>query len=347
MLGTNNNSNLSLSINNSNLSIIVNDQNAGYYWSSIIYTNYLLEEDSNLHDEGILEQVTFNRQDEITSYYFIFCRWVKKRRRTFDSAGSSFTKPEIINENNKIGFSSTLKFATSNISLKLIVYIDDSGLNVEIPFDSIVEHGQMKLANISVYQYFGATKRARIPGYTFVPDGIGALIRYDDTIKGIYNKRFFGNDLGLTQTKSNEQMLFANLYGVVHGVDQNGFINIIKNGSTYGNLIVNPSRTEDDFNKSYVLFEYRVLYTQYLNSRKTNSVRLVQEDMNKFDIKMNYQFLSSDNANYVGMANSYKKYLGLENNSNNLNDISLHLNVLAAENRPTLFGNKNFSMTLK
>jgi hypothetical protein len=67
--------------------------------------------------------------------------------------------------------------------------------------------------------------------------------------------------------------------------------------------------------------------------------------MNKFDIKMNYQFLSSDNANYVGMANSYKKYLGLENNSNNLNDISLHLNVLAAENRPTLFGNKNFSMT--
>ena len=45
---------------------------------------------------------------------------------------------------------------------------------------------------------------------------------------------------------------------------------------------------------------------------------------------MNYQFLSSDNANYVGMANSYKKYLGLENNSNNLNDISLHLrNVLA------------------
>ena len=34
--------------------------------------------------------------------------------------------------------------------------------------------------------------------------------------------------------------------------------------------------------------------------------------MNKFDIKMNYQFLSSDNANYVGMANSYKKYLGLE-----------------------------------
>ena len=346
MLGTNNNSNLSLSINNSNLSIIVNDQNAGYYWSSIIYTNYLLEEDSNLHDEGDLGASNFligrMKSPVIISY---FVGELRREEGLFDSAGSSFTKPEIINENNKIGFSSTLKFATSNISLKLIVYIDDSGLNVEIPFDSIVEHGQMKLANISVYQYFGATKRARIPGYTFVPDGIGALIRYDDTIKGIYNKRFFGNDLGLTQTKSNEQMLFANLYGVVHGVDQNGFINIIKNGSTYGNLIVNPSRTEDDFNKSYVLFEYRVLYTQYLNSRKTNSVRLVQEDMNKFDIKMNYQFLSSDNANYVGMANSYKKYLGLENNSNNLNDISLHLNVLAAENRPTLFGNKNFSMT--
>ena len=52
-----------------------------------------------------------------------------------------------------------------------------------------------------------------------------------------------------------------------------GFINIIKKtDSTLAVLIVNPSRTEDDFNKSYVLFEYRVLYTQYLNSRKTNSV---------------------------------------------------------------------------
>lgn len=346
ILGTNNDSNLSLSINSNDLSIVVNDLNASYYWSSIIDTSYLLDEDSNLHDEGDLGASNFligrMKSPVIISY---FVGELRREEGLFDSPASSFSKPVIINENNKVGFSSTLRFATANISLKLIVYIDNFGLNVEIPFDSIVEHGQMKLSNISAYQYFGATKRARIPGYTFVPDGIGALIRYDDTIKGIYNKRFFGNDLGLTQTKSNEQQLFANLYGVVHGIDQNGFINIVENGSTYGNLIVNPSRTEDDFNKSYILFEYRVLYTQYLNSRKTNSIRLVQDDMNEFDIKMNYQFINNENANYVGMANLYKDYLDLENNLNDFNNISLHLNVLAAENRPTLFGNKDFSMT--
>lgn len=346
IIGTNNVSNLTILVNKNDLGFIITNNDTGYQWSSQIDSSYLLDENSPLHDEGDLGANNFlikRMKSPVVITYFV--GELRREEGLFDSAGSSFTNIEIINSNNQYGFSSTLRLATANISLKLIVYIDDEGLTVNVPFESIVEHGQMKLSNISLYQFFGATKRDRIPGYSFLPDGIGALIRYDDEIKQIYNKRFFGINLGLGHNALDEPILSANLYGVVHGVNQNGFINIVESGSTYGSLIFNPSRTEDDYNKTYVSFEYRVLFTQYLNSQKTNSVRMVQANKNVFDIELKYQFLSNDNANYVGMANTYRNYLNLENNLVNNNDISLHLNVLAAENKPTLFGNRTFSMT--
>lgn len=345
-IGTNDKNNLSIYLNEEDLSFIIKNLETNYIWSSKIDTSYIFDEDSPLHDEG---DIGFNNfqlkrmKSPIVISYFI--NEIKREEGLFDQTASSFTKPNIINSNNEYGFESTLRLVNANISLKLKVVLNDDGLNVEIPFESIKEHGTNKLSNIIVYPYFGATKRDRIKGYTFIPDGVGALIRYDDVKKGIYNKRFFGNDIARNHSSLSEEMLYANLYGVVHGVEQNGFINIVYKGSTYASLLVNTSRNEDDFNKTYVSFEYRVLYNQYLNSSKTESVKLVQKDLNQFDIKMNYKFLSNEKANYIGMANEYKNYLNLLNENNLKSDISLHLNVLAAENKPTLFGKKTFSMT--
>ena len=222
----------------------------------------------------------------------------------------------------------------------MLVYLDANGLNVEVPVDSIEETSTQKISNLTIYQYFGATKNERIPGYVFVPDGIGALIRFNKRFKGAYNKKYYGTDLGSMQPEMAEQPLFANLYGMVHGIDQNGFISIIERGSAYANLISISAGTEDDFNRTFVSFDYRVIYTQYLNARKTSSVKMLQEHFNNYDIKLVYKFLNNNEANYLGMAKEYKNYLNL-NENNTDSEIGLHLNVLAAENRQTLFVSKH------
>ncbi|MDY0276675.1 MAG: DUF5696 domain-containing protein [Acholeplasma sp.] len=319
----------------------------GYYWSSKIDTSYLADENSPLNEDGDLGASNFlqkrMKSPVIVSYYVN--DELKKDEGVFDSGGTIFTTVDLKEGNEKIGFEANITFAVSGIRLKLKVYLDDSGLNVEIPYSSIKDGSKNKLSNISVYPYFGATKRSRVPGYVFIPDGIGALIRFDDTNKGVFTKRFYGNDLSLAQQVTDEQILYANLYGLVHGINQNAMMGIVENGSAYANLIYYSSRSEDDFNKTFVSFEYRVVYTQYLNAKKTNSVKMLQENLNEYDAKLKYHFLSDKSANYVGMANLYYDYLDFDSQTNNNQNIGLHLNVLAAENQQTLFGRKSFSMT--
>jgi hypothetical protein len=342
-LGENTTSNLALYVDETDLSFVVADLTTNYLWSSKPDLSYLEDPNSALHeaDDIGITPFGFRRINSplVVSYYV---GNLKRDEGLFDSLGSSFTYEEL--SGSKVGFEAKITFATSKIKLKLLVYLDANGLNVEVPVDSIEETSTQKISNLTIYQYFGATKNERIPGYVFVPDGIGALIRFNKRFKGAYNKKYYGTDLGSMQPEMAEQPLFANLYGMVHGIDQNGFISIIERGSAYANLISISAGTEDDFNRTFVSFDYRVIYTQYLNARKTSSVKMLQEHFNNYDIKLVYKFLNNNEANYLGMAKEYKNYLNL-NENNTDSEIGLHLNVLAAENRQTLFGKQTFSMT--
>ena len=77
------------------------------------------------------------------------------------------------------------------------------------------------LSSITPYPFFGVTKGDLTSGYVFIPDGVGALMRFNDkNISSTYTKKFFGNE---SATSLSEKSLFANVYGMVHGANQNGF----------------------------------------------------------------------------------------------------------------------------
>jgi hypothetical protein len=151
----------------------------------------------------------------------------------------------------------------------------------------------------------GATKRLRTPGYVVIPDGVGALIRYtDDPNIGVYSKRFYGSDEGLNAYTS-DQPLFANMYGLVHGHQHHAMLAIIDDGAAHANFNHYGSQVFLDFNFSYVSFNYRTTYRQFLNQAKTSSVNLLQKDSTAMDIGLHYQFLSGSEADYVGLANRF------------------------------------------
>ena len=338
--------NLELYVKQDDLSFRVVNLDTGYLGGSNFNFDYL-DETSPLHDEGDLGanegwKKIFNSPASVSYYH-------KTNIREEYLYSNHLSRKTFINTTttNKVGFKVKTSFFLSKVKFEYEVYLDQEGLHFEVPFDSIEEGDTFKLASIKLYPFFGAAKRNRIPGYVFVPDGMGALIRFDDAYdKGIYTKRFYGPDYGI-YLKSSEEYLTLNTYGVVHGVNQNGFISVIESGASHAILSHYPSQLTTDFNHTYVSYEYRKDYIQYLNKSKTSSVILVQENKNKYDIKQSFYFLSGDNANYVGMANKYKDKLIKEGvlEKTNHGDIPIHFDVLMSESKKAFIGRKVLKMT--
>ena len=64
--------------------------------------------------------------------------------------------------------------------MALEYYIDEDGLYMRLPASGIrFDESTYKLSYINVLPYMGAGKRGNT-GYTFIPDGSGALVRYED-----------------------------------------------------------------------------------------------------------------------------------------------------------------------
>lgn len=255
------------------------------------------------------------------------------------------------------GFVAGLYFGFSGIRMTLVVSLTEKGLDVSIPFDSIEDNEDARLSRVSVYPLMGAVKTDRIPGYIMVPDGIGALIRFDqaESFTSIFEKPFYGydpaNSREITATPESineEKSLYANTYGMVHGVGQNGYLAIVGSGAPYASLIIYPAKVTTDFFFAYANFTYRTVYRQPLNQSQTNTIVKLQKDANPFDLDLTYVFLNDEEADYVGMATAYRNDLideGLIAGEVLDTAVSLHLDVIAADNKKALLGVKTVLMT--
>ena len=213
------------------------------------------------------------------------------------------------------GFESTITFGISRIRLTVRVQFLTEGIFIEIPNDSIVESGNHKIGSIYVYPYLGAVKGDTTPGYMFIPDGVGALIRYQDAsttrqyTKEFYNPNFsFNMETDLNRMTAEGTALYAPVFGIVHGIDQNAIFATIESGAENGILTINFAGTLTPYNAIFTEFIYRRIYNQPVD-KANRFIQIMQEKRNPVDIKIRYQLLTNENANYVGMAKAYRNQL--------------------------------------
>ena len=365
------NVNFALYYKESDLSIRIVDKITDYIWGSSLFTEYLeKDEEGNylypeLVDEGdnTISQLNKRRiNSPVTIYYY---RTIDDfYEETIFTNSSSTMNAEIIDH----GFQASLYFGESKIKLKLKVILTDDGVEVSVPYDEIEELGNVdptnfRLKNINVYPYMGAIKRNRMEsGYLIVPEGVGSLIRFKDSEgKGTFLGRFYGEDLGLSSSiklediKNEEGFLIpepsltANMFGVVHGVNQNAMLTIIESGASYASFTASFASQERLQISSFQLsFNYRHNYSRKMNQSGSNVIKTVTEKAHNFDIKIKYLFLNNQDANYVGVANKYREaYLGKTEKDllTKKDNISLHLDVLGAENKPGFFKDQVMKMT--
>jgi hypothetical protein len=256
------------------------------------------------------------------------------------------------------GVTAQLAFQEYGIAFDVNVRLEDEGVRVEVPFASIREGNPTKfhLGQIYVYPFLGATRGGSVPGYMFVPDGTGSLIRFIDATKAknMFYGRYYGPDLGMigdvpyNPAVNTPFPITFPVFGMVHGEGKNGFVAVVEKGASYGEVQVHPAGIQTNFNFLYNAFIYNQSYFQATN-RSGAGVTTVKKQPNAFDLVVHYRFLTGDAAGYVGMARSYQQYLvnkGLLRKTNDSNpNIGVRLEFLGGDKEKVLFWFRFIPMT--
>ena len=172
-----------------------------------------------------------------------------------------------------------------------------------------------------------------LDGYIFVPDGSGALIRFDNvkyypSNNSTYYFDMYGDPYRDSYTDSEFQGSFEihekkfvptkhismPVWGVAYGNDQDAFVAYVKKGAEYFGLIYQGRTDSYEYASIQPRFERNRTYTYKFGDGKTTQ-SLSSDEVYHYDISISYNFLSGDGsdgrlpANYVGMALKYRDYL--------------------------------------
>lgn len=239
-------------------------------------------------------------------------------------------------------------------------------LSLKVVEGSMAETGSNMVKELYFLPFLGSTLEDEIPGYFFVPDGCGALIRFQKAISytsGIEG-RVYGKDPGidslmeatnLMASRGNDYMVEENvmtlpLFGIVHGEGQNGILAVIDSGEEQAYITASASGYVTNYNWVSAKFAYRTSYMKPVNKAGTG-IFTAQEEMNDITPGISYTFLNGSDAGYSSMAVRYRDQLyeqGILSDAAGGEDIPLWISVIGAEiQQGILFDTKEVFTTVE
>jgi len=226
------------------------------------------------------------------------------------------------------GFTCDMYFTKAEISLSVKMTLNKDSIRFETLGQPVEENPDYLAKSIYFLPFLGTVPNAEIPGYMFLPDGPGALIRFRDNAQYVstFSKKVYGKDYGIDSTSDvmslgsqrpddylvAEPQVLMPVYGIAHGTEQNAFFARIEQGAEYTYILGNVAGTTTNFNWAAARFEYRQLYMQPVN-RTGTGIQSPQKVANILNPSISFYFLTGKDADYVGMAQLYKDILKSEN----------------------------------
>lgn len=329
---------LELYVESTSLALKIKDKRTGYIWDSSVAA----DEDYNLNDTWM------NTANSALTISYLNQKGDEKT----ESILTNESKTEVSEIEN--GFRSSVHFSEADITVQMEVSLEEDSLLIHIPEDGIVE-SEGKLVTLRTYPFLGAVHKDEIPGYMFIPDGSGALIRFQQdhvNIRAPFQAQVYGDDLGFSRKSSSEERralpvenISIPVYGVVHGVQQNALFTEIEEGQNFAKIIAYPAGASTDFNWLTAEYHYRYRYFQP-TSQSMEGYNTFQEERNEFDITKKITLLANEEADYVGMAKTYQNDLLAKGQLQQKDDrVGLRLEFLGAEVKKGLLFHSVHPMT--
>ncbi|MGZ9584243.1 DUF5696 domain-containing protein [Paenibacillus marinisediminis] len=215
------------------------------------------------------------------------------------------------------GIQVTYTYEQEELSFVIQYQLTDQGVEVTVPDEGIKEAGPFKLYSLDILPFFGAVSGTEENGYLFVPDGPGGLIHYDyerpAVVKG-YEFAIYGDDPSNLKDHNmwpvQREAISYPVYGLVRG-DQ-AFTAIVEEGKYTTTVKASPSGIAASYHSLSASFKYRNEYGRRVSGLTNEVVNTIQKERMKSDHRVQFRFLSGENANYTGMAKAYRSYM-LEN----------------------------------
>lgn len=200
-----------------------------------------------------------------------------------------------------------------HIDVTTDVYLEDGDLIVRVPTGEIQTTKDYPLKSIDVMPYLLSSDSE--DGYMFVPDGSGAIINLDNAKLSEYqfSSRYYNGDLlqNATTYNSYKSTMMLPVYGIKE--DNHAVLGIIEQGAEAATLEAYVNGYFSGVPYSRVSLNFAIREDQstatYTGATTNYTLRRVSGDFYTDDIKIRYRFLTGDDANYAGMANSYREYL--------------------------------------
>jgi hypothetical protein len=229
------------------------------------------------------------------------------------------------------------QFTVQGISVALDYYLHKDHLEVDIPnymvqetpMTFIVDGGRLVhdptvpsalIFNMRVLPFFGASQDrdihgSLIDGFMFVPDGPGALIRFDENrdFFNTYSGAIYGNDFSFFSVINNavgQQRWFPRIHFPAFGINRgsDSLLGIIHQGESNARVNAYPAGVRTSFNNVHAQFNYRARYIRFHNMIGDGTMRFT-DSMANATRNVRYYFLTGDDDGYVGMAGAYRQYM--------------------------------------
>ena len=200
-----------------------------------------------------------------------------------------------------------------------------------------------KVNTVSILPYFNAahasqkianggqnTTTVYDKGYTFIPDGSGALVRFEDLYadnnKQVkFENSMYGNDYAYYQVKTkNAANMTMPVFGLSNHTDKNGFVAVIEDADA---LAIVTSNHSTAYHSIYATFKltpsdvYDLADSFSGGSSSSKKISINADNVYNGECKVNYMLLTDDQVaadngvsdyyenSYVGMATCYREYL--------------------------------------
>lgn len=194
--------------------------------------------------------------------------------------------------------------------------IGDNYLEAKIRSEELLETGQFMIVNMWLVPFFGSVPNTA-QGYMVIPDGSGAVANFrrdHPQYTAQFEEMVYGRDRFRLGSINVGQDLYWSLdqrdvgmpiFGMVEG--NKAFLGVVTEGDYDATIVAGPSGYIVPFYRTFAQFSVRKAYQAPLS--RTRNVPTVETDRVETDRTVRFYLLSGDQANYVGMANTYRTYL--------------------------------------
>ena len=203
------------------------------------------------------------------------------------------------------------QFEKQEFEIPCFFGITDDAFVAQILGEQIVQHGVLRIANISLLPFFGSASREE-EGYMVVPDGSGAIINFNNqkqTYQG-YNQSVYGRNLA--QNVQNYTLVTRNAMMPVFGIcrESGSMLGVITNGAGMSAIRANVSGKIAAANHVYPVVSFIQSESNTLLSGSDNEEISIMLSRQSKDFTYEVSYFLLDKADgYVEMAECYRQYL--------------------------------------